>query len=194
MLSNNSLSLYDNLFYLINIYIMIGLITTTSTVETQPLVPKLQLIASHPYLIQTNNITNLRVHGSADSLVEYALNVRDDRLLSFEFIVDETNAAIQALADVTKENNTIPLGVFENSLNFADIANDTAVTRYVNVDDIVWGEDDADNAYSRLVLQVGGFDLEVIFVDYNIYQVIDVADTGTTTTTTTSTTEEGHPE
>lgn len=166
---------------------MIGIITLTSAVETQPLTPKVQLIASQPYLIQTNNIVNLKVSGTTDSLVEYALSSADDRLLPFEFIADETNAAIQTLADATKANNSIQLGVFENSLNFADIANDTAVNHYYNVDDIVWGENNVAVTYSRLLIQVAGFGLKVIYVDSNIYQVVDIADTGTTSTTTSTT-------
>jgi hypothetical protein len=157
---------------------MIGLVNTLAALEPQPLSPKLQLIESTEYLINTDNIISLKVESTDDSLIEYTLNKHDDRLLPFELKVSQTNAAIQALSDVTKNSETVALNLFLNSLNFADIANDTAVATFVNADQIVWGEDDSTGAYCRLILETGGFDLSVVFVDYTIAEVLSIVDTG----------------
>ena len=167
---------------------MLGIVTTLSSIEIQPVYSKVELSASTEYLINTDNIVKMQVYGTTDSLVRYTFNKSDDQRFSEEFIFDETNAAIQTLSDATADSNMILLPVYEDCLNFADAASLTAVDKYFNIADIVWGTDNSDGTLSKLIIVEGGFKEKQYIVNYNINQIVDVADTGTTTTTTTTTT------
>jgi hypothetical protein len=140
------------------------------------------------------NITELRVYSTNDSDIRYKLNRNEDRSPEFHLRVNETNAAIQALADVAAASNMVALDVFlgetgENVLTFAEAAlsGSSTTTKYYTVNEIVWAEENAAATMSMLLIQVGGQDLEKIFVDSNLAQIKDLVETGTTTTTTSST-------
>jgi hypothetical protein len=171
---------------------MIGLVTTLSTQGTtaaQAVDSQIELKASTEYLINTLNIVDMKVYSTNDSDIEYKLNRNEDRSPSFHLRVNETNAAIQTLADVAASSNMVPLDVFlnehsENVMSYyeAAVATSSAVTKYYSVDEIVWVEENNDATMCLMYVQVGGQNLEKIFVDSNLAQVYDMVTTGTTTT------------
>lgn len=171
---------------------MIGLITTLSsqgTTAAQAVDSQIELKPSCEYLINTQNIVDLKVFSTNDSDISYKLNRNEDKSPTFHLRVNETNAAIQALADVAANSNMVSLDVFENehsenvlSYYEAAVASSSTVTKYFTVEEIVWAEEDNDATMSLMYVQVGGQDLEKIFVDSNLAQIIDLITTGTTTT------------
>ena len=176
---------------------MLGLVTTLSTLGStaaQPVDSEIQLKLSTEYIINTLNITEMKVYSTDDSDIKYKLNRNEDKSPEFHLRVAETNAAIKTLADVSAASNMVALDVFmgetnENVLTFAEAAlsGSTATTKYYTVNEIVWAEENNAATMSMLLVQVGGQDLEKIFVDSNLAQIKDLVETGTTTTTTSST-------
>lgn len=169
---------------------MIGLITTLSSQGStayQPLDSEIQLKPSTEYLINTNSIVSLKVFSTNDSDIRYKLNFREDRSPEFLLRVNETNAAIQALADVSANSNMVLLNVKEGALSYAEAATLSSTAKYYNIEDITWVEENNDATISRMIVAEGGYDLKIIFVNYNLAQIMDLLTTGTTTTTTSTT-------
>jgi len=174
---------------------MIGLVNTLSTVGLtayQPTDSQVQLKLSTEYLINTDCIVEMKVFGTTDSDLLYKLNPEDDKQPGFRLRVNETNAAIDTIADTSAASNMITLDVFyndygENALTFAECASLSTTAKYYNVDDIIWGEQNASETRSMLLIARGGQSIEKIFVDSNLDQVMDLVTTGTTTTTTSTT-------
>jgi hypothetical protein len=129
------------------------------------------------------------VYSTNDSDISYKLNRNEDRSPKFHLRVNETNAAVQALADVSAASNMVTLDVFENeysenvmSFTEAALTTSTAVAKYINIDDIVWAEENSGATITLMLIQSGGNDLEKIFIDSNLAQIMDLITTGTTTT------------
>jgi hypothetical protein len=167
---------------------MLGIVTTKATLEKQPVYSRVQLNASTDYIINTDNIIKLSLYGTNDSLVRYSWNIHDDQRVPDEFIVDQTNAAIQALADVSANSNMVALKVFEDILSFAAAASLTSVTRYFNITDIVWVEESSGGQMCKMIVAEKGFNEKGFIVDYNMDQFMDLVTGGATTTSTTTTT------
>ena len=168
---------------------MIGLITTLSaqgTTAYQPLDSEIQLKNSTEYLINTLNIVSMKVYSTNDSDIRYKLNRKEDRSPQFLLRVNETNAAVQALADVGANSNLVELNEMEGALSFSEAAALTSTAKMYNLDDICFVEENNDANMSRMVMAKGGQDLEIIFVDSSLAAIMDLITTGTTTTTTTT--------
>jgi len=169
---------------------MIGVISTFTTLEPQPVDSQVEERASTSYLINTDCIIEMVDQSDLPTVtteLRYKFNVHEDRQVPFKFDVNETLAAIQTLTDATPASPKIALSVLEDIQTFDLVSNATAVTWYFNVDGIVWGEDDPTGNYARIWVTEGGHDVKPYIVDHNISQIVDLADTGTTTTTTSST-------
>jgi len=166
---------------------MLGLVTTLEDLRPQPVDSQIEVKPLTEYIINTLNIQQMEVYNTHDSLILYKLNRHEDRTNYFELAVEETNAAIQILADVDPESNLLPLDVFEGALTFADCADITTTAKMFNIDEIVWIEENNAGTISMLWLCEGGWNLFKIFADHNIGQIVDLNTTGTTSTTTTST-------
>lgn len=176
---------------------MLGLVNTLSDLGTtapQPIDGILQLKASTKYLIQTDCITKMKVLGTTDSDLRYKLNPKEDKSPEFILRVNETNAQVTAIADTAAASNMIALDVFlneygEDVLTFAEaeLSTTSTTTKYYNIEDICWGEQNADENKSMLLINEGGWDTRKIFVDSDLDKIEDLAETGTTTTTTSST-------
>jgi len=167
---------------------MIGLITTLSSLGTsapQPLDSEIQLKPSTEYLINTLNIVSMKVYSTNDSDIRYKLNRKEDKSPEFLLRVNETNAAVQALADVGANSNLVELNEMEGALSFSEAAALTSTAKMYNLDDICFVEENNDANMSRMVMAKGGQDLEIIFVDSSLAAIMDLITTGTTTTTTT---------
>ena len=111
---------------------MIGLITTLSTQGTtgyQPTDSEMQLRPSIAYLINTLNITSMKVLGTTDSDLKYKLNRHEDRTPEFILRVNETNAAVQALADIGANSSMVLLNVLERrkGLSGENTASDSCI-------------------------------------------------------------------
>jgi len=167
---------------------MIGKVTTLSTLEVQPEFSMVELNVSTSYIIQTKNITKMSVYGTTDSRLVYSWNLGDDQMTPQALYVNETNAAIVALADTAANSEMILLPVFEDVISFSEAAGETAVDKYFNVDDIVFISENSAGTLARLLAVTGGFEVREYIINYNLDQIMDVVVTGTTTTTTTSTT------
>jgi len=170
---------------------MIGLVTTLSTLGTtapQPLDSEIQLKASTEYLINTLNIVSMKVYSTNDSDIRYKLNRKKDQSPQFLLRVNETNAAVQALADVGANSNLVELNERERALSFSEAAALSDTAKMYNLDDICFVEENNAGNMSRIVMAKGGQDLEIIFVDSSLAAIMDLITTGTTTTTTSSTT------
>jgi len=174
---------------------MIGLVNTLSSLGTtayQPTDSQVQLKLSTEYLFNTDCIVEMKVFSTDDSDLLYKLNPEDDKQPGFRLRVAETNAAIDTIADSAAASNMLDLNVFENdygenALTFAECAALSTVAKYYNVDDIVWGEQNAAQNRSLLLIARGGQSIEKIFVNSGLDQIMDLVITGTTTTTTSST-------
>lgn len=176
---------------------MLGIVNTLSTyglVSARPVDSQIEGKPSQKLIINTDCIVRMKVHGTTDSELYYKLNPAEDRSPEFKLIVNETNAAIQTLADTAAASNMILLNVFlneyqEDVMTFAEAALSTSSTtaKYYNIDDIKWIEQNEDENMSMLWVAVGGQSLRKIFVDHELDKIIDLVTTGTTTTTTSST-------
>lgn len=174
---------------------MIGIITTLSTQGTtayNPVDSQVELEASKEYVFNTDNITRMKVYGTTDSELAYKLDRYEDRSPEFKVIVNETNAAIQTIADTAAASNVVTLNVFlndytEDALSFAECAALSTTAKYYNIESIVWGFENDDATITCLYIAEGGWGVKKIFVDSNLDQIIDLVTTGTTTTTTSST-------
>jgi len=169
---------------------MIGLVTTLSSQGStayQPLDPEIQLKPSQEVLINTLNITSLKVFSTNDSDIRYKLNRKEDRSPEFLLRVNETNAAVQALSDVAANSNMLLLNEKEGAMSFAEAATLSSTAKYYNIDDICFVEENNAATMSRMVVAKGGQGLEIIFVNSNLAQLMDLISTGTTTTTTSTT-------
>jgi len=174
---------------------MIGLVNTLSSLGTtayQPTDSQVQLKISEEYLINSDCIVEMKVYSSDDSDLLYKLNPEDDRQPAFRLRVSQTNAELDTIADTDPDSNLMVLDVFENdygenALTFAECASLSTVAKYYNVEDIVWGEQNAAKTRSMLLIARGGQSVEKIFVDSGLDQIMDLVVTGTTTTTTSST-------
>jgi len=166
---------------------MLGKVTLLSTIEVQPTESRIQFVALKDYLINTSNITRMQVYNTTDTLMRYKLDLHEDRTFPFSMIVNETNAAIQILGDVSALSTMIALSVFEDALSFSECTG-TPVTKYFNVEDISWAEDNTANTISKIWVQRGGWGVKSYYVNANIDQIYDSITTGTTTTTTSSST------
>jgi len=165
---------------------MLGLITTKSTITVQPVDSQIQLTPSTEYLINCSNIVKMEVTNTNDSLIRYKLNKHEDRSPEFQLIANETNAAIQTLADVDAESLMIPLPIFVHAAAFND-CDGTPVTKYFPVESISWVEEDESATLAKMWVEEGGWGLRPYYVNYNIAQFMDMLVTGTTTTTTSTT-------
>ena len=171
---------------------MIGLITSLSTLgETaaQPVDSQVQLKPSSEYLINTDNIVSTQVYSTNDSDIFYKLNRFEDQSPQFHLRVNETNAAVQALADVGAASNMVSLDVFlnehsEDVMSYAEAAlsSSTATTKYINIEDICWAEENNAATMSLMLIQEGGNAIKKIFIDSNLAQIFDLITSGTTTT------------
>lgn len=168
---------------------MIGIVTTLSEIESQPVESRVELAASTQYIINTDNIVKLKVWGTNDSEIRYKFNKHEDRTFEFLMTVNETNLAIQALADVDPDSAMALFDVYAGATTFneAEIIS-TTTAKYYNITDIVWIEENDAGTMSKMWVCVGGFGAEAIFVDSTLAQIVDLSTTGTTSTTTTSTT------
>ena len=171
---------------------MICLVTTLSTQGTtaaQAVDSQIELKASTEYLINTLNIVEMKVYSTDDSDISYKLNRNEDKSPTFHLRVAEANSDIQTLADVSAKSNMVSLDVFlnehtENVMSYyeAAVSSSSAVTKYYSVEEIVWVEENTAATMCMMYVQVGGQDLEKIFVDSNLAQVYDMVTTGTTST------------
>ena len=167
---------------------MLALVTTLTTIESNPTDSLIGLSASTEYIINTENIVKMKVEGTNDSELKYKLNVNEDRTPEFRLEVNETNAAINTASDVSPDSNMIELDVFEDADTYSEaVLLTTTTAKFFNVKDIVWVDENSSQTMSRLLVCVGGQDIEAIFADVNLEQIIDLVKTGTTSTTTTST-------
>ena len=171
---------------------MIGKVTILSTFGEPVYSPPESLLGTEPstgYLINTDNAVKIKVYGTDDSVLDYKLNLHDDRSPEFKMIVSETNAAITTLSDATPASNMIPLPVYEGALTFGDIdAISSTTTKYYNITDITWGNENEAGTITRLLLCEGGFTVYPIFVNYSIDQIVDIGDTNSTTSSSSSST------
>jgi len=171
---------------------MIGKLTILSTFGEPVYSPPESLLGTEPsegYLVNTDNIVKAKVYGTDDSILDYQLNLHDDQSIEFKMIVSETNAAITVLSDATPASNMILLPVYEGALTFIDIdAISSTTSKYYNITDIVWGNENQAGTITRLLLCEGGFTVYPIFVNYNIDQIVDIGDTATTTSSSSSST------
>jgi len=175
---------------------MLGLVTTLSTLGTtayQPTDSQVQLKPSKEYLINTDCIVELKVYSSNDSDILYKLSPEEDQTPAFRLRVNETNAAIDTIADTSAASNLLALDVYlndygENALSYAECASLSTTTKYYNISDIVWGDENLQETRTFLWITHGGQDLEKIFVEGGLDKLMDKITTGTTTSTTSSTT------
>lgn len=171
---------------------MLGIVTSLSTQGTtayQPVDSQVQVKPSTEYIINTLSITSLKVFSANDSDMRIKLNWKEDRSPEFLLRVAETNAAIQALADVAAASNMVSLDVFlnehsEDVMSYAEAADATssATTKLFNVNEIAWVEENAAATMSLMLVLEGGNSIKKIFVDSNLAQIMDLITTGTTTT------------
>ena len=183
-------NLYDNYLFIKIYKIMLGIVTTLSTQGTtgyQPTDSEIQLQPSNEYIINSLNIVSMKVFSTNDSDLRYKLNRHEDQQPQFLLRVNETNAAVQAIADVAAASNMILLNVKEGALSFAEAATLSSTAKYYNIDDISWIEENNAANASRMVVQEGGQDLDIIFVDSSLAAIYDLLTTGTTTSTTSTT-------
>ena len=174
---------------------MLGIVTTLSTLGStapQPVDSQVELRPSKEYLINTDNIVSLKVYSTNDSDIRYKLNPEEDLSPDFHLRVNETNAAIDTLADTSAASNMVVLNVFytdynEDPLTFAECVGLSTTAKYFNITDIVWGEENASGNKSMLLIAQGGNKVKKIFVDHGLQMLKDLIETGTTTTTTSST-------
>jgi len=159
---------------------MLGKITTLATLEAMPVDSQVELRISTEYLINTDNIAEMKLEGTTDSWLHYKFSIDESRSPEFIFTVNETNAAIQTLADATKNSEKVSLNVFEGIESFNQASGETAVAWLFNVDDIVWGEEDGTAAYTRIWYTIGGKQAKAVIVDHSIDQIVGWADEGTT--------------
>jgi hypothetical protein len=129
----------------------------------------------------------MKVYGTTDSLISYKFDKHEDRTYCFSLYVDETNAAINVLADVVPASVMVALPVFEGCQSFSECAGVTATTKYFIVEEISWCEDNTANTITKMWVQRGGWGVKAYFVNKNIEQLYDYITTGTTTTTTSTT-------
>jgi len=175
---------------------MLGIVTTLSSLGTtayQPTDSQVQLKASTEYLINTSGIIEMKVYSSNDSDLLYKIQPEEDRTPAFRLRVNETNAAIDTIADTSAASNLLTLNVYlndygENALTFAECASLSTTAKYYNISDIMWGEQNLTKTRSFLWIAHGGQSLEKIFVDGGLDYLMDLIVTGTTTTTTSTTT------
>ena len=174
---------------------MLGILDTLSDLGTtapQPTDSQVQLKPSTSYLVQTNTIVSMKLYSTDDSDLRIKLNPEEDRTPEFILRVSQTNAEIDTIADTSANSNMIPLSVFytdydEDPLNFAECVGLSTETKYFNIDDILWGEENASQNKSMLLISEGGHGIKKIFVDHGLDMIVDILTTGTTTTTTSST-------
>jgi hypothetical protein len=174
---------------------MLGIVTTLSTFGTtapQAVDSQIEIRSSTEYLINTDNIVEMKVYGTTDSDLKYKLSTEEDRSPEFHLRVNETNSAIDTLADTSANSNMVVLNVFyndygEDALTFAECASLSTTAKYFNITDIVWGEENNAQNKSMLLIAEGGNKIRKIFVDHGLDMLIDLIVTGTTTTTTSST-------
>jgi len=159
---------------------MLGKVTTLATLEAQAVDSQVELRASTGYLINTLNIAEMKVEGATDSWIHYKFSLNEDRSPEFILTVNETNAAIQTLADATLNSQKVILNVFENIESFNQASTETAVAWSFNVNDIIWGEEDGTAAYTRMWYAIGGKQAKAVIVDHSIAQIVGWADEGTT--------------
>ena len=176
----------DKCFIHIIYFTMIGIISTLSSIECQPVYSLVELSPSTDYVIQTENIVKMRVYSTDDSILRYTWNRHDDQRHSEEIIVSQTNAEVAALADVEADSNVILLPVFEGAVNFAETASMTAVNTYFNVSDISWISENSDGTLAKMFVVEGGFKEKQYIINYNLDQIMDICTSGSTTTTTTT--------
>ena len=167
---------------------MLGIVTTISTVYSQPVRSLLELLTSTEYIINTDNITKMELFATDDSLIKYSLNIHDDQIFAETIIVTETNAAVQALSDVSPESNMILFPVYEGAITYGQTVGMTTTDMRFNVADVVWAEQNSSKNLSKVYIVEGGFTIKTYIVNYGLDQIMDVCDTGTTTTTSTSST------
>jgi len=166
---------------------MIGIVTTLSSLEVQPEFSMVELTISTEYIINTDFITRLEVYGTTDSLLKYSWNIHDSRMAVQSLYVNETNAAVVALADVAAASNMILLPVYEDAISFSEAVGQTPVDKYFNIADIVFISENTAGTLARLLAVTGGFEVREYIINYNLAQIIDIVVTGTTTTTTSTT-------
>lgn len=165
---------------------MLGIITTLSSITTQPVESRLELKASTRYIIQTDNITKLKVQGTTDSYMRYKLDRFEDRSFPETILANETNAQVQAMSDVAAASNMVLLAVYEGATSFSECTGSTT-NKYFNVSDISWIEENVTSTLSMMWAQRGGWGVKKYFINANLDQIFDEVTTGTTTTTTSST-------
>ena len=177
---------------------MLGILTTLSTQGStayNPVDSQVELKPSTEYLYNTKNIVKLSVSGSTDSNIRYKLSVNEDQSPDFLIRANELNSTITTVADTSAASQMLTLTVYigdtgEDVLTFTEAAlsSSSTETRYYNIDDIVWGFDNASGNKSCLYIAEGGSSVKKIFTDHELAKINDLVATGTTTTTTTSTT------
>jgi len=194
---SNSYLCCDITIYLLKLYTMLGIVNLLSTyglVSARPVDSQIEGKPSQKLIINTDNIVRMKLNDDGDSELKYKLNPNEDRSPEFTLIVNETNAAIQTLADTAAASNMVLLDVYlneysEDVMTFAEcgLATSSTTAKYYNIEDIMWIEENDDQNLSMMWVRVGGQSLNKIFVDHELEKIKDLVETGTTTTTTTST-------
>ena len=167
---------------------MITIVTTLSTLSPQYQDSQYETSVSKKYLINTDNIVEMEVSGTTDSILRYKINQDNDRSPMSVFIVNETNAAIRTAGDVSPLSSSILLAIYEGARSFGEAALITPTTNvYFNIEDMVFGESNTANTLTELWINEVGHGVKKIYVADNVDQIVDKVVTGTTTTSTTST-------
>ena len=163
---------------------MLAKLTLYSTLERQPVDSQVETYASRSYLVNTDCITEM-TDETTYRKIHYKFNPNEGKTTPFEFDVTNTASAITTLADATKQSEILTLKVFEdehgNSIqSFNQASGLTSKTRYFNVDNVVWGEENPDATYTRIWVKAGGNKNIPLVIDYTITQIVNLTDTGAT--------------
>jgi hypothetical protein len=126
---------------------------------------------STEYIINTNNITDLKVYGTTDSELNYLFAPGDNRTSRMILRVDEAYSVIVGVAQSDAVNRLIAVSVIEDE--FGDVI--TSTTYYVNQDQIVLA-DTYKTGYTKLFINNGGSDLKTLVVSETLAQLITLAD------------------
>ena len=158
---------------------MVGIIETLSSLERQPVDSQVEEKVSTYYLINTDNMTELALHGANDSKIHYKFNVYSDRLPEFYFTVTDPIANILFAVDKAPASPKVSLDVFEDShgnsvQSFNQVTGLTPVTWNFNVKEVVWAEGNLPSykaPYSRIWICKGGHTVVPYIVNHSLLDI-----------------------
>jgi hypothetical protein len=153
---------------------MLGKITANLTAKHHPVDSQVEHALGSEYLINTDYIIDVE-DKTTYRQIGYKFNVYDDRQTEFDIYVGETVLAINTLADVSQSSKMISINVFEGIQSFNQVTGLTAVATVFNVADIVWGDTDASDNYTRMWYVIGGKEPVPVIVNHTIEEIVVLA-------------------